>query len=95
MTSRPASYYDGAFALMHQILRDGDHLVDSLEFRQCRNADPRIFEAETRADCVAALRLCVDCPVLGQCYDWCQRQTGLDCVGGGQVFGKARQWLRH
>ncbi len=69
-----------------------------------------IMDGRSRADVVAALKLCSGCPVLVPCSQWARSQSrrgtarlgsgfgggivGLSGVVGGRVYGDARTWLR-
>jgi len=95
----------GVEALVAEVLRaPGGGVIPFWPRRACRYADPHVFDAVTRADTVTALKCCVSCPVIDDCYRWAadyqehqQHQgqgKGLDCVAGGDLWGNAKRWLR-
>jgi hypothetical protein len=94
---KPAPH--GPYELIGRILKDSPRFPNAA----CRRVNPEIFDASTRADALAALKLCVDCPVLEQCYRWARAQdsqlrrqgwgSGLDGICGGELWGSARRWL--
>ena len=90
---------DGFEALVGAVLRDSPRFPSAA----CRGVRPDLFDASTHADTVAALRLCVSCPVLNQCNRWAKSQDeqlrrrngwagGVEGVLGGTLWGKARRW---
>jgi hypothetical protein len=88
--------YDGWEALLSAVVADSERMTNA----RCRRVErASIFDARTRADCIAALKACRDCPVIQQCNSWSRRsmrlsgQNGYSGVIAGQVFGEARQWL--
>jgi hypothetical protein len=90
----------GVEALVAEVLRaPGGGVVPFWPNRACRYADPHVFDAATREDCVSALRCCAACRVLEDCYRWAEEQQHqgqgrLNCVAGGDLWGDAKRWLK-